>query len=234
VGGGWGAHMASRTGWAGGGRVWVLALGAIGALAASCARSGSVSGDLIVTGGSGAEQRAAHVSVTVVRATQEFEQDWQAAMAAFEGDAAPARQLRDEAARSLEHARLAWSKAVGTTPSGGRRTHGLVASGRQRDLWGAVRAAEKRLAAAEQRLQEVARTHDPRAAAILERHAAQRVETDASGHYVFAALPPGPAYVYARFTLAKQHWVWFRPIRVPVGILRQDLTSTNAGGWPFT
>jgi hypothetical protein len=82
-------------------------------------------------------------------------------------------------------------------------------------------------------MREIGRKHDPVAAAVVEKHAAQRVETDASGHYVFAGLPAGPAHIYARMTVGKRTFVWFRPVTVLVGMQRLDLTAANAGGWPL-
>jgi len=122
---------------------------------------------------------------------------------------------------------------VGTTPAGGHRTHGLLASARHRELWAALRAAERRLAAAERRMREIGRKHDPLAAAVVERHATQRIETDATGHYVFAALPAGPTYLYTRLTVAQQPVLWFRTVTIRPGIEHLDLIGANAGGWPF-
>jgi hypothetical protein len=210
-----------------------LALATIAALTASCSRTGSVMGEVVVTTPSGGEQHAAHVTLLAIQATKTFEQDWRATVAAFEEELAPARQRRDEAAQSLESARLVWTKAVGTPPPDSRRRHGVLVSARHRELWAAIRAAERRLAAAERRMREIGQQHDPLGAAIVERHATQRIETDAMGHYVFAALPTGPVYLYARLTLAKRSWLWFKPLTVRSGIEHLDLVSANAGGWPF-
>jgi hypothetical protein len=215
------------------GRVLGLALAAIAVLSTACSRTGNITGEIVFTTPSGSEQRAAHATVLAIQATKTFEQDWQAAVAAFEEELAPARRGRDEAAQSLESARLAWTKAVGTTPAGGYRRHGLMASARHRELWAAVRASERRLAAAESRMREIGRKHDPLAAALVERHATQRIEADAMGHYVFAALPAGPTYLYTRLTVAKQSVLWFRPVTIRAGIEHLDLISANAGGWPF-
>jgi hypothetical protein len=215
------------------GRGLALALAAIAVLSTGCSRTGNITGEIIFTTPSGSEQPAAHVTILAIRATKTFEQDWRAAVAAFEEELAPARRERDEAAQSLEGARLAWTKAVGTTPAGGHRTHGLLASARHRELWAALRAAERRLAAAERRMREIGRKHDPLAAAVVERHATQRIETDAMGHYVFAALPSGPTYLYTRLTVEKQPLLWFRPVTIQPGIEHLDLISANAGGWPF-
>ena len=215
------------------GRGLALALAAVVVCSTACSRTGNITGEIVVTTPSGREQRAAHATVLAIQATRAFERDWRAAVAAFEEEIAPARQGRDEAAQSLESARLAWTKAVGTTPAGGRRSHGLLASARHRELWAAVRAAERRLAAAESRMREIGRKHDPLAAAVVERHATQRIETDALGHYVFAALPAGPAYLYTRLTVARQPVLWFCPVTIRPGIEHLDLNSADAGGWPF-
>jgi len=210
-----------------------LALVAATVLTAACSRTGNVTGEIVATTPAGGEQRAVHATVLAIQVTKIFEEDWRAAVAAFEEELVPARQGRAEAAQALESARLAWTKAVGTTPAGGRRSHGVLASARHRELWAAVRAAERRLAAAESRMREIGRRHDPLGAAVVERHATQRIETDAMGHYVFAALPAGPVYLYTRLTVAKQPFLWFRPVTVRPGIERVDLIGANAGGWPF-
>jgi hypothetical protein len=202
-------------------------------LSAACSRTGSITGEIVVTTPSGSEQRAAHAGVLAIPATPAFERDWRAAVAAFEEEVAPARRDREDAARSLESARVAWTKAVGTAPAGGRRSHGVLASGRQRDLWAAVRTAERRLAAAETRMREIGQRHDPLGVAVVERHAAQRIEADGVGHYVLTALPAGTVYLYARVTVARQPVLWFRPVTVRPAIERLDLISANAGGWPF-
>jgi hypothetical protein len=210
-----------------------LALLAIAVLSAACSRTGNVTGEIVATTPSGGEQRAAHLTVLAVPGTESFERDWRAAVAAFEEELAPARQGRDEAAQALETARLTWTKAVGNTPAGGRRSHGVLVSARHRELWAAVRAAERRLAAAESRMREIGRRHDPLGVAVVERHAAQRIETDAMGHYVFAGLPAGLVYLYTRLTVAKQPVLWFRSVTVRPGIAHLDLIHANAGGWPF-
>ncbi len=210
-----------------------LALMSIVALSAACSRTGNITGEIVVTTASGSEQRAAYATVLAVPVTKTFEQDWRAAVTAFEEELAPARKGRDDAAQSLESARMAWSKAIGTSPAGGRRRHGVLASGRQRDLWAAVHAAERRLAAAESRMRDIGQKHDPLGAAVVERHATQRIETDAAGHYVFTALPAGPVYLYTRLTVAKRPFLWFRSVTVRPGIEHLDLVSANAGGWPF-
>jgi hypothetical protein len=203
------------------------------AVLSACSRTGTVMGDIVVTTPAGHEQRAAHTTVLAIHATKTFEDEWRTTVAAFEEELAPARRSRDEAARSLELARVAWTKAVGTTPAGSRRRHGVVASGRQRDLWAGVRAAEKRLAAAERHMRDIGQRHDPLGTAVLERHATQRIETDATGHYVLAALPTGPVYLYARLTVPRQTFLWFKSVTVRRDILRLDLRNANAGGWPF-
>jgi hypothetical protein len=210
-----------------------LALLTTAVLSAACSRTGNVTGEIVVTTPSGSEQRAAHATLLAVQATKSFERDWQATVAAFEEELAPARQGRDEAAQSLEGARLAWTKAVGTTPAGGRRRHGVLTSARHRELWAAVRAAERRLAAAEGRMRDIGQRHDPLGTALVERYATQRIEADAQGHYVLAALPAGPVYLYVRLTVARQTVLWFRPVTVRPGIQRLDLRTANAGGWPF-
>ena len=210
-----------------------LALVAVTVLTAACSPTGNVTGEIVVTTPSGGEQRPAHATVLAIQVTRTFEEDWRAAVAAFEEELAPARQGRDEAVQALESARLAWTKAVGKTPAGGHRTHGVLASARHRELWAAVRAAERRLTTAEDRMREIGRRHDPLGAAVVERHATQRIETDALGHYVFAALPTGPVYLYTRLTVAQQALLWFRPVTVRPGIERLDLVGANAGGWPF-
>lgn len=210
-----------------------LVLVTIALLSSACSRTGSVTGEIVVTTPAGSEQRAAHATVLAIQATSAFESDWRAALAAFEEELAPARKARDEAVQSLEDARVAWTKAVGTTPAGSRRTHGVLVSARHRELWAAVRAAEIRLTTAESRMREIGQRHDPLGIAVVERHVTQRIEADAIGHYVFAALPAGPVYLYTRLTVARQPHLWFKSVTIRPGIEHLDLISTNAGGWPF-
>ncbi|HSB71791.1 MAG TPA: hypothetical protein VLT62_20875 [Candidatus Methylomirabilis sp.] len=207
----------------------ILLLTACLALAA-CSRSGSLYGDVVVQAPPGAGNPAARLGVRLIPATAAFERDWTAALAAFREELAPARRAAQEAASELDQARLAWDRAIGA-PRGRRRDAGKAA--REQELWRQVRASERRLTQARRREWEVASKHDLLGAALLERHTAQEVQTDGAGHYVFAAPPAGPAYLYARVAQGARSLVWFHGVQVRPGAQQVDLTEANSRDWPF-
>lgn len=197
---------------------------------AACSRPGALSGDVLVQASPGAGNPAARLGVRLIPATAAFERDWAAALAGFREELAPARRAAQEAASEVEQTRLAWDRVV-AAPRGRRRDAGMAA--RERELWRQVRAAERRLTQARRREWEVARKHDVLGAALVERHTAQEVQTDGTGHYVFAAPPAGPAYLYARVTQGERSLVWFHAVQVQAGAQQVDLNEANSRAWPF-
>jgi len=181
--------------------------------------------------------RAARINVLAVPATETFERDWAAAVAAFQVEVGPARQARKAAADSAEEARLVWDRSLaarGTARTGtSRRTRLSRMSTQDRHVWNQVLAAEDRLFKAKSRVWNIARRHDLQAMSLLDKHAVQRVLTDESGHFVLATLPAGKAYLHARFTVGERTLVWFRPVEVRGRPRQVDLTEANIGGWPF-
>jgi hypothetical protein len=195
-------------------------------LLSACSQSGSLFGDMIIHVSPGVESRPGRLSVRAILPTEAFTQDWATALAAFHAEVAPARQVEEAAMKALEEARWEWDQAV-AAPRGRHKFARTTA--REWDL----RAAEHRLVQARRRVWEVARTHDLQAVTVLDRHTAQLVQTDGTGHYVMAGLPGGPAYLYARVSIGGRSWIWFCPVRVRTGVQRVDLTDANSGGWPF-
>jgi hypothetical protein len=204
---------------------------------AACSRPGTLLGDVFVKTPSGEVSRAARISVSAVPATEVFERDWAAAVTAYRGEIEAARQVQKAAADSLDQARLAWGQTLAARRSAGpganRRIKIPRTSGHDRRLYKQMLEADRELFKAKNRVREVARQHDERAVSVLEKHTAQRVQTDENGHYVLAALPTGKVYVSARFTVAGQTRVWFHHVRVRVWPQRLNLTEANSGGWPF-
>jgi hypothetical protein len=205
---------------------------------AACSRSGTLSGDIFVqTPPEEVVSRAARISVRAIPSTEAFERDWTAALAAFQAEVEPARKAQQAAAASLEEARLAWDRnlAAGRMAGTGasRRHRGPRTSARDRQLWEQLRAAERVLFQAKLRVWEVAHNHDGQADTLLAKHTAQRVQTDADGHYVLVGLPTGKAILYTRVPMRDQMLVWFVPVLVRSGMQRVDLTEANRGGWPF-
>lgn len=199
---------------------------------AACSRSGTLYGDVLVTTPPGKVNPAARASVTVVPSTQAFERDWSDAVAAFQRELKRAREAQQAAGTAVDEAKLAWDRALAVRPAG-RRRNASHASARERELWRRVLAAERRLLTARNHVWEVTRKHDGQAIALLRTHAAQSVQTDASGHYLVTSLAVGKAYLYARITIGDRMLVWFRPFQVRGGSRRADLTEGNTGGWPF-
>jgi hypothetical protein len=204
---------------------------------AACSRTGTVYGDIFIQAGPGKVDRPGRIYVLGVPATEGFEREWAAAVAAFHLDVAPARQARKAAADALEEARLEWDKSLAarrTGRAGPRRRITLTwRSARDQQYWHRMLAAEHRLFTATRRVWEISRKHDALAAALLERHTAQRVLTDENGHYVLAGLPAGKGYLYTRFTVGERRLVWFRPVDVGSRPRQVDMTDANRGGWPF-
>ena len=177
----------------------------------------------------------ARISVSAIHPTEAFEHDWAEGLAAFQAEVEPARKAQQAAAASVEEARMAWDRAIAAGRSGaaGRRHRAPQASVRERQLWEQLRAAELVLFQTKSRVWEVARKHDGRAESLVAKHTAQRVQTDANGHYVLVGLPAGTAILYARVPGGDQMQVWFIPVQVRAGVQQLDITEANRGGWPF-
>ncbi len=215
-------------------KAWVAA---IVLTLAACSRSGTIAGDIFVQTPRGEVNPVARISVSAIPPTQVFEHDWAAALAAFEAEVEPARKAQQAAADSVEEARLAWDRALaaGRTAGAGanRRHRGPRTTARERQLWEQLRAAEHALFQAKRRVWEVARKHDGQADSLLAKHIAERVETDADGHYVLAGFPAGKTILYVRVPVRDQILIWFLPVLVRAGVQRVDLNEANRGGWPF-
>jgi hypothetical protein len=199
-------------------------------LLAACSRSGTLSGDVVVQVPAGPENPVARLRIRAVAATEAFEQDWAAALRTFQEELEPARRARQEAAASLDRAKLAWDRALGA--SRGRQRDFRMAQAR--NLWRQVLAGQQRVFAAQRREREVALRHNRRAVALLERYTMQEVQTDGTGHYVMAGLSTGPAYLYARLTVGQRSLVWLHRVQVRAGAQQVDLTEENSTRWPFS
>lgn len=197
---------------------------------AACSRSGTLSGDVVVQVPPGKGNPAARLSIRAVPATAAFERDWAAALTAFQEELESARRAAQEAAAAVDQAKLAWDRAL-AAPHGRRRDP--RAASRERDLWRQVLAAQQRMSAARRREGEVAHRHNLRAVALLERHTAQEVRTDGTGHYVMGGLPAGATYLYARVTAGERTVVWLHRVQVRAGVQQVNLTEANSGHWPF-
>jgi hypothetical protein len=96
-----------------------------------------------------------------------------------------------------------------------------------------LRATERLVFQARKGVWEIVRRHEERAQALVEKHAAQRVQTDETGHYVLVKVPAGKAYVYTRLREKKDDFVWFVPVEIQAGTQHADLTQDNQRRWPF-
>jgi hypothetical protein len=204
---------------------------------AACSRSGTIFGDIFVQTPSGDVKRAARIEVRAVPSTKAFEREWAIAIAAFQAELEPVLQRQKAAASSAEEAKLEWDKALAarnaTVSRGIRRNRSRGPSPRVQELWKQMRAADDALFQAKKRVWEVAVKHGTLGEALLDRHKAQQVQTDADGHYVLPGLPAGKVHLYAQFVVGSQTFTWFRPVQVRRGAQQVDLTQANSGGWPF-
>jgi len=204
---------------------------------AACSRSGTLYGDILVQTRSGTVDRAPRINVLAIPATEVFEREWAAAVAAFLAEVGPARRAQKAATDAAQEVRLAWDKSLAARGSGrggtSRRIRLSWMSTQDRQVWSQVLAAEDRVFKAKGRVWEIARKHDLLAVALLDKYTAQRVLTDENGHYVLAGVPGGKGYLYARFPIGERTLVWFRPVEVRGRPQQVDLTEANAGGWPF-
>jgi PAS domain-containing protein len=206
---------------------------------AGCSRSGALSGDVVVRNASGDVSRGARISVYLVLPSETFEREWAEAAAAFRQEVAPAAEAQQAAERRSEEARLAWDRALAARGKAGARrgrwTLALresAAAGSQ-ERWRTVRATEGLVFQARKRVWDIVRKHEEQAQALVEKHAAQRVQTDETGRYVLVKVPAGKAYVYARLREKREDFVWFAPVEIRAGTQQADLTQDNQRRWPF-
>lgn len=204
-----------------------------------CSRSGALSGDVVVRTPSGETGQGARISVFLILSSDAFEREWGEAVTAFRDDVAPAMEAQRGAEHRAKEARLAWDRALASRGRAGSRrgpwTITLRDSGTSgsQELWRRVRVTDGLLFQARKRVWEIVRTHEEQAHALARKHAAQRVQTDETGHYVLVNVPTGRAYVYTRWREAKADFVWFVPIEIQTGTQRADLTQDNQRHWPF-
>jgi hypothetical protein len=206
---------------------------------AGCSRSGALSGDVVVRNTSGDVSRGARISVYLALPSEAFEREWAEAVAAFRQEVAPAAEAQAAAERRSEEARLAWDRALAARRKAGvgrgRWTLALreSAAAGSHERWRNLRATEGLVFQAKKRVWDIVRRHEEQAQALVEKHAAQRVQTDETGHYVLVKVPAGKAYVYARLREKKDDFVWFVPVEIQSGTQRVDLTQDNQRRWPF-
>ena len=206
---------------------------------AGCSRSGALSGDVVVRNASGDVSRGARISVYLVLPSEAFEREWAEAVAAFGQEVAPAAEAQAAAERRSEEARLAWDRALAARGKAGaqrgRWTLALreSAAAGSHERWRNLRATEGLVFQAKKRVWDIVRRHEEQAQALVEKHAAQRVQSDETGHYVLVKVPAGKAYVYARLREKKDDFVWFVPVEIQSGTQHADLTQDNQRRWPF-
>ena len=204
-----------------------------------CSRSGALSGDVVVRNASGDVSRGARISVYLVLPSEAFEREWAEAVAAFRQEVAPAAEAQKAAERQSEEARLAWDRALAARGKAGvqrgRWTLALreSAAAGSHERWRNLRATERLVFQARKGVWEIVRRHEERAQALVEKHAAQRVQTDETGRYVLVRVPAGKAYVYTRLREKKDDFVWFVPVEIQAGTQHADLTQDNQRRWPF-
>ncbi len=204
-----------------------------------CSRTGALSGDVAVRNAVGDVSRGARISVYLVLPSESFEREWADIVAAFRKEVAPALDAQKTAERQSDEARLAWDRALAARGKAGARrgrwtlTLRETAAAGSQERWRQVRATEVLLFQARKRVWDIVRRHEEQAHALVERHAAQRVQTDETGRYVLVKIPTGHAYVYARLREKQEDFIWFVPVEVQTGTQRVDLTQDNQRHWPF-
>ena len=215
-----------------------LVLAALLALS-GCSRSGALSGEVVTRTSSGDVSRGARISVYLVLPSEAFDREWADAVAAFRREVAPALEAQKAAEREFEEARLAWDRALSARGKAGARRGRWTLTLREspaagsQERWRKVRAAEGLVFQTRKRVWDIVRTHEEQARELIEKHAAQRVQTDENGRYVLVKVPAGIAYVYARLREKQEDFVWFVPVEVRTGTQQADLTQENQRRWPF-
>lgn len=204
-----------------------------------CSRSGALSGDMVVRTPFGETARGARISVFLVLSSEAFEREWGQAVSAFREEVAPALEAQKAAEHRASEARLAWDRALAARGKAGWRRGPWTITLREsnaagsQERWRSVRATENLVFQAKKRVWEVVRKHEDQAHALVQKHAAQRVQTDETGHYVLVNVHTGTAYVYARWREGKADYLWFVPIQIQSGTQSADLTQNNQRRWPF-
>lgn len=204
-----------------------------------CSRTGALSGDVVVRNAVGDVSRGTRISVYLILPSEAFEREWADAVAAFRQEVAPAVAAQKAAERRFDEARLAWDRALASRGKAGAQrgrwtlTLRKSAAAGSQERWRDVRAAENVVFQAKKRVWDIVRTHEERVHALVETHAAQRVQTDETGHYVLVKVPTGKVYVYARLREKKEDFAWFLPCEIETGTQRADLTQDNQRRWPF-
>jgi hypothetical protein len=204
-----------------------------------CSRTGVLSGEVVARTSSGDLSRGARISVYLVMPSEAFDREWADAVAAFRREVAPALEAQKAAERESEEARLAWDRALAARGKAGARRGRWTLTLREspaagsQERWRKVRAAEGLVFQARKRVWDIVRTHEEQAQALVEKHAAQRVQTDENGRYVLVKVPARIAYVYARLREKQEDFVWFVPVEVRTGTQHADLTQENQRRWPF-
>jgi hypothetical protein len=204
-----------------------------------CSRTGALSGDVIVRNAVGDLSRGARISVYLVLPSEAFDREWADIVAAFRKEVAPALDAQKTAERQSDEARLAWDRALAALGKAGARrgrwtlTLRETAAAGSQERWRRVRATEVLVFQARKRVWDIVRRHEEQAHALVEKHAAQRIQTDETGRYVLVKVPAGHVYVYARLREKQNDFIWFVPVEVRTGTQHADLTQDNQRRWPF-
>lgn len=221
---------------------WLTAGGVVLAAAlalAGCSRSGTLSGDVVVRTPAGEVTRGARMSVYLVVSSEAFEREWAETVAAFRTEVAPAVEAQKAAEYKAQEARLAWDRALADRgKNGGRSGRWTIAlraasTAGSSEHWKSVRATEGLVFQARKRVWEIVSKYEEQAHALVQKHAAQRVQTDESGHYVLVKVPTVKVYVYARLREKKADFIWFVPLQIEHGTQQADLTQESQRRWSF-
>lgn len=210
--------------------VLVLALSA-------CARSGTVSGDILAASGGEPALPSARAPVVVIPRTAAFEEEWDSLVARARQALGPALSRARAAARAAEAARQAWDSAVASHGgSGVGMDHwNRSSAGRhwERELWGRVRRASREASGARQDFDRLLQGEAERAATFLRQRAAHEVLADERGHYLIPGVRPGRSYLFCRLAVGSKELLWLHPFSAKPGLQRVDLSEINRTPWPF-
>jgi len=194
---------------------------------------------MVVRTPSGEVSRGARISVFLVVSSEAFEREWGEAVTAFRQEVAPAVEAQKAAEHQANEARLTWDRALAARGKAGWRRgpwtlalRDSATTGSQ-ERWRSVRATEGLVFQAKKRVWDAVRRHEEQAHVLVQKHAAQRVQTDETGRYVVVKVPTGKAYVYAQWREGKADFLWFVPIEIQGGTQSADLTQDNQRRWPF-